>query len=99
MFAEAVLGMERGGVAVAWNLCPVYRRREDTVKGLAGLKELWVKGARQVPALGSIHQFLVSLVQQNCHSRGCDESMCFAALTTALPSSGAANYYAVRSVD
>ena len=26
------------------------------VKGLAGLKELWVKKARQVPALGSIHQ-------------------------------------------
>jgi hypothetical protein len=69
MFAEAALGKERGGVAVAWNLCPISRRREDIVKeGLAGLKELWVKEARQVPAscgaaprrlpLGSIHQCL-----------------------------------------
>jgi hypothetical protein len=33
MFAEAVLGMERGGVTVAWNLCPIYRRREDIVRG------------------------------------------------------------------
>jgi hypothetical protein len=46
MFAEAVLGMERGGVAVAWSLCPIFRRREDLVKGLAGLKELRVKEAR-----------------------------------------------------
>jgi hypothetical protein len=101
MFAEAVLGMERGGVTVAWNLCPIFRRREDIVKGLAGLKELRVKEARQVPVvvptLGSIHQCL-SLVQRNCHSRGCDETMCFAALTTTLPSSDAANY-TVRSVD
>ena len=97
MFAEAVLGMERGGVTVAWNLCPIFRRRKDIVKGLAGLKELRVKEARQVPTLGSIHQCL-SLVQRNYHSRGCDETMCFAALTTTLPSSDAANY-TVRSVD
>jgi hypothetical protein len=97
MFAEAVLGMERGGVTVAWNLCPIYRRREDIVKGLAGLKELWVKKTRQVPTLGSLHQCL-SLVQQSYHSRGCDESMCSAVLTTTLPSSDAANY-TVRSVD
>ena len=97
MFAEAVLGMERGGVTVAWNLCPIPRRREGIAKVLAGLKELWVKEARQVPTLGSIHQCL-SLVQRNYHPRGCDESMCFAALTTALPSSDAANY-TVRSVD
>jgi hypothetical protein len=71
-------------------LCPVSHRREDIVKGLAGLKELWVKKARQVPALGSIHQCL-SLVQQKYHSRGCDESMCSAALTTTLAPSGAAN--------
>jgi hypothetical protein len=91
MFAEAVLGMGRGGVTVAWNLCPISRRRRGIAKGLAGLKELWAKGARQVPTLGSIRQCL-SLVQQNCHSRGCDESMCFAALTTTLPSPGVANY-------
>jgi hypothetical protein len=62
-------------------------------QGASRPQELWVKGARQVPTLGSIHQCL-SLVQQNYHSRGYDESMCFAALTTALPSSGAANYTA-----
>jgi hypothetical protein len=95
MFAEAVLGMERGGVTVAWNICPIFRRRKDIVKGLAGLKELRVKKARQVPTLGSIHQCL-SLVQQKYHSRGCDESMCSAALTTTLAPSGAANCTARR---
>jgi hypothetical protein len=53
MFAEAVLGVERGGVTAVWNLCPIPRRREGIAKGLTGLKELWVKEARQVPALGS----------------------------------------------
>jgi hypothetical protein len=68
MFAEAVLGMEHGGVAVAWSLQTVSVRASLIVaaktssQGPAGLKELWAKKARQVPALGGAHHCL-SLVQ------------------------------------
>jgi hypothetical protein len=37
------------------NLCPIFRRREDIVKGLTGLKELWVKGDQWIS--GSVDQW------------------------------------------